>query len=351
MTSIARSQLAEKLPPDAVIFGTGQEMNAIRDRIEKVADTNIPVLIQGESGTGKEVIAKYIHQRSSWAAGSFVKVNCPAIPDSLVESELFGYERGAFTGAVGTKPGRVEAAECGTLFLDEISELAFSLQSKLLQVLQDGKFCPIGGHQDKQVDLRVICATNRRLETEVEKGRFRQDLYYRVNGVIMHLPPLRDRVSDLAMLIDYFLEQHSIRYRVPLRQVSAATISLMHSYEWPGNVRELENLTKRYAVLGTEDVITNELCRRNLVQIFQPEFPVNGAISLKKVTRQAMRDMEAKIILSVLEANKWNRKRAARALNISYRALLYKLKEAGLDRPDDGDADLADNFGEGGRLS
>ncbi len=340
----------DRLPPDAVIFGTGPAMEAIRQKLLKVADTNIPVLIQGESGTGKEVIAKYIHQRSTWVEGSFVKVNCPAIPDTLVESELFGYERGAFTGAVGTKPGRVEAAECGTLFLDEISELAFPLQSKLLQLLQDGRFCPIGGREDKQVDVRVVCATNRQLHAEVERGRFRQDLYYRINVVAIHLPALRERIADLPVLVDYLLEQHAERYRVQPRPLSTATMNLLKSYDWPGNVRELENLTKRYAVLGTEDVITNELRGHRTVQETSPEVSVHGAISLKKVTRQALRDLEMKIILKVLEANQWNRKRAARALNISYRALLYKLKEAGVEaRRDSGDSISSGDNGLGSR--
>ncbi len=306
-------EFANGLPPDAVIFGIGPAMEAVRQKLDKVANTNIPVLIQGESGTGKEIIAKYIHQRSTWAAGSFVKVNCPAIPDTLVESELFGYERGAFTGAVGTKPGRVEAAECGTLFLDEISELAFALQSKLLQLLQDGRFCPIGGRHDKQVDLRVVCATNRQLLAEVEQGHFRQDLYYRINVVALHLPALRERLADLPMLVDYFLTEHAARYHVQPRPLSAATMNLLESYDWPGNIRELENLTKRYAVLGTEDAITKELRGRRVVQDAVPDVSVSGAISLKKVTRQALHDLEMKIILKVLQANQWNRKRAARA--------------------------------------
>ncbi len=327
----AAFKTGDVLPPDAVIFGTTSAMNAVREKLEKVADTNIPVLLEGESGTGKEIIAKYIHQRSSWADGAFVKVNCPAIPDTLVESELFGYERGSFTGAVAPKPGRVEAAHCGTLFLDEISELALSLQSKLLQLLQDGRYCPLGASEDKQIDLRFVCATNRRLGTEVDAGRFRQDLYYRINVVALHLPPLRERLEDLPIIADHLLEQHALRYRVPRRTISPAVMALLESYEWPGNIRELENLTKRYAVLGTEDVITNELRGRGLSRSFQPEIPVEKGMSLKKVMRNAMKDLETRIILNVLQANQWNRKRAARALNISYRALLYKLKEAGLE--------------------
>lgn len=345
----AKYKFGDVLPPDSVIFGSGPAMDAVRQKLEKIADTNIPILIQGESGTGKEIIAKYIHQHSGWADGSFVKVNCPAIPDTLVESELFGYERGAFTGAVTSKPGKVEAAECGTLFLDEISELGLGLQSKLLHLLQDGRFSPIGSTQDKQIDLRIVCATNRRLQSEVEAGHFRQDLFYRINVISLQLPPLRERVADLPLLVDYFLNQHSIQYGVPKRTLSPAVMALLEFYQWPGNIRELENLTKRYAVLGTEDVITNELRGNGLTQTFQPEIPINGSVSLKKVMREAMKDLENRIILNVLQANQWNRKRAARALNISYRALLYKLKEAGLDSQNGSSVPYQDDNATNGR--
>jgi two-component system, NtrC family, response regulator AtoC len=320
----------DRLPPDSVIFGANAKMEAVRQSLVKTADTNIPILLQGESGTGKEVIAKYLHERSTWATGPFVKVNCPAIPDTLVESELFGYERGAFTGAFADKPGRVEMAERGTLFLDEISELALSLQSKLLQLLQDGQFSPIGARQDKQVDVRVICATNRHLDREVQEGRFRQDLFYRINVVSVCLPPLRERIEDVPLLVDFFLHQHSQKYNCKMRPVSAHTMSMLQAHNWPGNIRELENLTKRYVILGSEEVITSELKGLNHGR-FEAKLPAEGSIYLTKVTRQATRDLEQKIILSTLEANQWNRKRAARALNISYRALLYKLKAAGLE--------------------
>jgi two-component system response regulator AtoC len=331
-------QLAEEVPLQ-VLFGATSAMAAIRNNLEKIVDTNIPILIEGESGTGKEVIARYIHQRSLWSQGPFVKVNCPAIPGTLVESELFGYERGAFTGAFGYKPGRVEMADRGTLFLDEISELALSLQSKLLQLLQDGQFCPIGGREEKKVDIRVICATNRQLEREAGAGRFRQDLYYRITGVVLQLPPLRERTEDLGLLVSHFIALHGERYRRAAPPLSASTMSLMRAHQWPGNIRELENLIKRYVVLGSEDVITRELRSRNVEQ-FNPEIPVGDSLPLKKVTRDAIRDLESKIILNTLQANHWNRKRAARALKISYRALLYKLKRTGLDMPRERRAEL-----------
>src|SRR5437762_5834511 len=172
-----------EIPPETVIFGHSETMQSLRERMDKVASANVPVLIQGESGTGKDIIARMIHARSPWRTGPFVKVDCPAIPGTLLESELFGYEKGAFTGAYGTKPGRVELAHRGTLFLDEISELELGLQSKLLQLLQDGQFCRIGAQEDKKVEVRIVCATNRQLEVEVEAGTFRQDLYYRINVV------------------------------------------------------------------------------------------------------------------------------------------------------------------------
>ena len=318
------------IPPDEVIFGFSDGMSAVRQKLEKVAGANIPILIQGESGTGKEIIAKLIHARSPWESGPFVKVNCPAIPGTLVESELFGYEKGAFTGANGTKPGRVESAQDGTLFLDEIAELELGLQAKLLQLLQDGQFCPVGGQEDKKVDVRVICATNRNLSEEIEQGTFRQDLFYRINVVNIQLPSLRERAADIPAICDFLRQIYSEKFNRPTRPLSARKLEMMQRYHWPGNIRELENLVKRYVILGTEDAITVELATSSASSSFIPDIPINGSISLKKVTRQAMREFESKIILKILQAQNWNRKRAASALNISYRALLYKLKEAGV---------------------
>ncbi len=317
------------IPPEQVIFGLSEAMCVVRQKLEKVAGANIPILIQGESGTGKEIIAKLIHARSPWSSGPFVKVNCPAIPGTLVESELFGYEKGAFTGANGTKPGRVESAQNGTLFLDEIAELELGLQAKLLQLLQDGQFCPVGGQEDKKVDVRVICATNRNLSEEIEQGAFRQDLFYRINVVNIQLPSLRERAADIPNICDFLRQVYSEKFNRPTRPLSARKLEMMQRYHWPGNIRELENLIKRYVILGSEDAITIELSRTPSSS-FIPDIPVNGSVSLKKLTRQAMREFESRIILRILQAQNWNRKRAASALNISYRALLYKLKEAGV---------------------
>ena len=304
-------------------------MQALRARMDKVAAANVPVLIQGESGTGKDIIARLIHGLSPWKTGPYVKVNCPAIPGTLLESELFGYEKGAFTGAYGTKPGRVEMAHRGTLFLDEISELDLALQSKLLQLLQDGQFCRIGAQEDKKVEVRVVCATNRHLEAEIENGTFRQDLFYRINVVNLRLPPLRERRGDIEDLANYFLEYYNRKYNCRAKALSGELMAVLQKYHWPGNIRELENLIKRYVILGHEEVISSDLVTREQ-EYFNPDINLDGPISLKKLTRQATRELERKVILKVLQAHHWNRKQAARALSISYRALLYKIRDAGL---------------------
>jgi two-component system response regulator AtoC len=332
MTTSSVSTLVQPLgemPPEAIVFGRSEAMQAVRDRLLKLAGANVPVLIQGESGTGKDIVARMIHANSPWRTGPWVKVNCPAIPGTLLESELFGYEKGAFTGAYGMKPGRVEMAHRGTLFLDEISELDMGLQSKLLQLLQDGQFCRIGAQEDKKVEVRVVCATNRILEQEIENGTFRADLFYRINVVNLQLPALRERANDIPELAAYFLEYHNRKYNCRAKPLSAELMAVLCKYHWPGNIRELENLIKRYVILGTEDVIANDLTPR-APDFFNTEIPVDGQISLKKLTRAAVRELERKVILKVLQNCHWNRKKAARALSISYRALLYKIRDAGL---------------------
>src|SRR5271165_4212135 len=318
-----------EMPPDTIVFGRTEGMQSLRSRMDKVASANVPVLIQGESGTGKDIIARMIHGLSPWRSGPFVKVNCPAIPGTLLESELFGYERGAFTGAYGSKPGRVEMAHRGTLFLDEISELDMPLQSKLLQLLQDGQFCRIGAQEDKKVEVRVVCATNRKLEDEIANGTFRADLFYRINVVNLHMPPLRERAADVPNLVNYFLESYNRKFNARAKALSVELMSALQKYHWPGNIRELENLIKRYVILGNEEAISTDL-RPHEPDLFNADISVEGPISLKKITRQAVRELERKIILKVLQHHHWNRKQAARALNISYRALLYKIRDAGL---------------------
>lgn len=334
MATTAISRAADRtgiLPPTNVIFGRSGAMQMARQKIDKVARAGVPILIQGDNGTGKGLLASFIHQLSPDPGAAFVKVNCAAIPGALLESELFGYEKGAFTGAHADKPGRVELADGGTLFLDGIDEIDTSLQAKLLQLLQDGQFYRIGGQEDRHVSLRVICATNRRLEQEIAHGRFRQDLYYRINVVSIELPPLRSRTEDIPELVAYFLQMHRARHSMQARPLSASAIQLLGKHSWPGNIRELENLIERYVILGSEDAIFSELLNREAAHS-APEIPLEGQIHLKKVTRQAVHDLERKIILNVLEANRWNRKRTASALKISYRALLYKIRRAGLPR-------------------
>jgi two-component system response regulator AtoC len=332
MTTLSVSSLAQSIgevPPDEIIFGHSEPMQAVRSQLAKVAAANVPVLIHGESGTGKDIIARLIHALSPWKSGPLVKVNCPAIPGTLLESELFGYEKGAFTGAYGMKPGRVEMAHRGTLFLDEISELDLSLQSKLLQLLQDGQFCRIGAQEDKKVEVRVVCATNRNLESEIEAGTFRQDLYYRINVVNLRMPALRERRGDIEDLAVYFLDFYNRKYNCRAKPLSNEVLGVLQKYHWPGNIRELENLIKRYVILGHEEVITNDLVSRE-PDFFNPDISFDGPISLKQLTRQAVRELERKVILKVLQQHHWNRKQAARTLSISYRALLYKIRDAGL---------------------
>ncbi|MGH9469920.1 MAG: sigma-54 interaction domain-containing protein [Terriglobia bacterium] len=326
---IATTQ-ASMLPPEPVIFGRSAVMQQVRQDLEKVKGNNVPVLIQGESGTGKEVIAMFLHDRSPWSDGPLVKVSCPAIPSTLLESELFGYEKGAFTGAYASKPGRVEMAHRGTLFLDEIGDLDMMLQAKLLQLLQNGQFSRIGSQRDKTVDVRVVCATNRELAREILQGTFRQDLYYRINVLPIRLPALRERREDIRGLVDYFLETHNTKLKSAARPLSRSLMNLLAAYDWPGNIRQLENLVKRYVILGSEESVSRELLA----------VPANGhdaeieigdePVSLKKIAQQASMACERRAILKALQVHAWNRKRAARSLSISYRAFLYKMRQAGL---------------------
>ncbi len=270
-----------------------------------------------------------LHQRSPWGTGPFVKVNCPAIPGTLLESELFGYEKGAFTGAYGTKPGRVELAHRGTLFLDEIAELDSAMQAKLLQVLQDGQFSRIGAQEDKRVEVRVVCATNRPLQQEINSGNFRQDLFYRINALSVQLPPLRERAADIPGLVQYFLGRFNREYNLNVRPPSSQLLDLLRRHHWPGNIRELENIVRNYVILGSEQTIYSELLSRT-EETVNRNFPPSGSISLKGLTRKVIVEFERKIISQALEANSWNRRQTARALNISYRCLIYKISKTGI---------------------
>jgi two-component system, NtrC family, response regulator AtoC len=316
-------------PPPDIYFGPSPTMQAVRQKIDRAAGLNVPILVLGESGTGKEVLARYIHERSPWRGGPFVKVNCPAIPGTLLESELFGFQKGAFTGAYAAKPGRIEMAQGGTLFLDEIAELDASLQAKLLHVLQDGHFTRIGDHEEKRMDARVVCATNRDLQREIESGSFRSDLFYRINVITITLPALRERRDDIPYLVDYLRARFNRRFEREAPPLSSETLYLLRARDWPGNIRELENCIARYVVLGSEESFYAERVER-APSHFSDERSADGKIPLKRIAQQATRRMERDVILKVLQANHWNRRKAAEVLKISYRALLYKVRQAGL---------------------
>jgi two-component system response regulator AtoC len=344
-------------PPNRLLLGANGRLADVRRLIERVADTDATVLIRGESGTGKELVARALHAGSGRRERPFVKVNCAALPTELLESELFGYERGAFTGAVQQKPGKFEFASHGTMFLDEIAELSLPLQAKLLQVLQDGEFSRLGGKTDVRVDARVVAATNRDLERAVGQGQFREDLFFRLNVVTIGLPPLRERREDIPLFIEYFLRKFSVQYNKPSPSLSAETTRLMHQHDWPGNVRELENMVRRLIILGSEAPIHRELARAAVrTPVSSPH--VNGPAvhsaplaaapvppvaplpiladpppgGLKEIARTAARAAERVAIAAMLQRTHWNRKEAAEILGISYKALLYKIKETGLDK-------------------
>ena len=320
----------EAVPPDEILFGASDAMARVRLMVGRVAATRIPALIHGESGTGKQLIARSLHAHSPWREGPFIQVNCPSLPANLVESELFGYERGAFTGAGQNKPGRVEMADGGTLFLDEIGDFALELQAKLLQLLQDGHFARIGGSADRAIQARVVCATNRDLERDVERGLFRRDLFYRINALVILLPPLRKRAEDIPLLTQYFTRLYSQRYQRPAPPLSGAAMRMLSEYSWPGNVRQLQNVIKRLVILGSEDVIAHEMASRGQEE-FAFDLDQDSELSLKEITRQAVEKLERVVIARTLRQHNWSRRRASRSLQISYRALLYKIKK--LDLP------------------
>jgi two-component system response regulator AtoC len=347
-----------------MLFGNSDRMAEVRELIDRVADTDVTVLIRGESGTGKELVARALCASSLRHDKPFVKVNCAALPTELLESELFGFERGAFTGAIQQKPGKFEFANHGTMFLDEIGDMSSPLQAKLLQVLQDGEFARLGGKHDVRVDVRVIAATNRNLDKAVADGQFREDLYFRLNVVVIALPPLRDRREEIPLLTEHFLKKYSVQYHKPHLEIGGETMRLFMEHDWPGNIRELENLIKRGVVLGTEAPIRKELTQRMALALQRAALPQHarpasapaaaaapagapapqspaamaaaaaeaGNYSLKDISRSAAREAERELILKMLQHTRWNRKETAEILGISYKALLYKIKENGLDK-------------------
>lgn len=329
MASIRQTEFVNThlLPPESVVFGSTPELRAAKEKMERIADSLVPVLLQGESGTGKDIFAQLIHARSRRSRRPFMKVSCPAIPHSLIESELFGYEKGAFTGAYTTRRGRVELAHMGSLFLDEVGSLENASQAKLLQLLQDGSFMRVGAREVRSVDVRLICAANENLWQQTEDRNFRLDFFFRISAITVELPPLRRRIMDLPQLIDYFMAKYAALYNTSPKALSRELVNMMERYHWPGNMRQLENMIRSYVLLGNEESLISELIPVNHGGVL-PEIDVSNPVSLKAITKSVTRDLERAIILKVLRANGWSRQKTARWLNISYRSLLYKLQEA-----------------------
>jgi two-component system response regulator AtoC len=355
-----RRQLSDDQDRAFIFWGDSPDMANIATIIEQVSDSDVTVLIRGESGVGKELVARAIHQRSPRHDKPIVKVNCAALPAELLESELFGHEKGAFTGAVTTRIGKFEQADGGTLFLDEIGEMKAALQAKLLHVLQDGQFTKLGSNKSITVDVRVVAATNRDLEAMMLRGEFREDLYYRLKVIEVTVPPLRERRSEVSHLTEFFIDRYARRYNRPVRQLSAQLQELFQSYDWPGNIRELENMIKRLVILQDEQLVIRELSRApRAVPAYaaaggggavvtedddaddggddenEPQEPVlmePVGSRLADVAKKAALKAERAAIEDTLNQVRWNRRRAAEQLGVSYKTLLNRIKECGISR-------------------
>src|SRR3990170_5582 len=346
-----------------LLFSLSDRMSKVQAIVDQVANTDITVLITGESGTGKDLVAKALHKASDRVGEPFIKVNCAALPRELLESELFGFEKGAFTGAHRRKYGRFEIAQNGTILLDEISEMHPDLQSKLLHVLQEKRFYRIGGEREVRVNCRIINVTNKKLDDMVDEGRFRRDLFYRINVVNIVVPPLRERKEDIPLLADYFLKRYEEMYNRDSLTISPRLMEMFLTYAWPGNVRELENNIKRLIILGNEAQLIAEMERKredgrrvaipagdrgSYLPSPEPADRIPAAnrhtavhendlsnpekSTLKEVAKFAQRNAERELIERVLRQTRWNRRKAAQILDISYKGLLYKIKECGLNR-------------------
>jgi two-component system response regulator AtoC len=366
-----RTQVGQD-PEGTPFWGPGSAMRQVMAMVERVADSDVGILLRGESGVGKEVIARELHRRSSRRTKPFVKVNAAALPSELLESELFGHERGAFTGAQAARIGKFEFANHGTLMLDEIGEMPAGLQAKLLHVLQDSEFTKLGSNRPVTVDVRIIAATNRDLEAMMRQGTFREDLYYRLQVIEVHVPPLRERREEIPQLIEFFLVKYSERYGRPLRRPSDTLRDTLLNYSWPGNVRELENVIKRFVILQDEPLVMAELKRARTNQeshapgrVTTPAAPApaaaapapapaapppspavaeadpepeeaaeppapSGPVSLPELAREAAMRAERAAIQQALDRFRWNRRKAADYLGVSYKTLLNKMKECGI---------------------
>jgi two-component system response regulator AtoC len=361
-----RAQVADDPDGAQPCWGSGSSMRHVLTMIERVADSDVSVLISGESGVGKEVIARELHRRSNRRTRNFVKVNCAALPAELLESELFGHERGAFTGAQTSRIGKFEFANEGTILLDEIGEMPASLQAKLLHVLQDREFTRLGSNRPVSVDVRIIAATNRDLEQMIRSGQFREDLYYRLQVIEIRVPPLRERRDEIIPLVEFFLIKYAARYGRPAAKPSARLREALTAYAWPGNVRELENVIKRYVILQDESLVLAELQRPRVIEPTAPALngapavavaePVelrslerdsidqgaesspdfdesHGPSKLPDLARRAALTAEREAIQQALDRFRWNRRKAAQLLGVSYKTLLNKMKECGISAP------------------
>jgi two-component system response regulator AtoC len=325
------TRAAQPVARSEPFLSTHPRMLAIRAVLEQIALSDVPVVLRGESGVGKEVLAHEIHDRSPRAAGPFLKINCAALPLELLESELFGYERGAFTGAVKSTPGQFEIADRGVILLDEIGDMDFKLQAKLLHVLQDGEFQRLGGRETICVNVRVLAATHCDLERAVEERQFREDLYYRLNVISIEVPPLRERREDILPLSEYLLGKHAMA-GIPRPEITAGLREALLAYTWPGNVRELENVIRKLLVFGDPEMIALEL-RRKVNASGWPSQALSCQSPHSDLTRasQAYAQAEAGLILEALHNTHWNRKQAAQVLNIDYKGLLYKMRKLGIN--------------------
>ena len=339
------------IPP---LIGSSASTERIRDLIEHTADTGLNVLITGESGVGKEVVAQNLYYKSERKDKPFIKVNCAALPEGLLESELFGFERGAFTGAERKKRGKFELADKGVLFLDEIGDMPLTLQAKLLRVLQSGEFTPLGSEKEITTDVWVIASTNQNLWENVEKGLFREDLYYRLNIIKIYIPPLRERPQDIALIINHYLTKYSSQFgKKKLTNPSRYILEKLLSYYWPGNIRQLENIIKSCMVVGNWEEVVADLsisCKSEINSASNPKgldralivdylsdlkdenSPEYASFSLQKSTKNITKRVEKEIITFVLDKTKWNRTKASRILKVSYKTLLSKIKYLGINQ-------------------
>jgi two-component system response regulator AtoC len=326
----------DQVTEDLSFLAASPQMVRIRQQILQIAPVDVPVFVCGESGVGKEVVARMIHLRSKRRNQPFVKVNCAALPGELLESELFGFEQGAFTGAVRSKPGKFELANKGTIFLDEIAEMSTHLQAKLLHVLQDHQYSRLGGRHLIETDVRVLAATNVDVHDAMKTGKFREDLYYRLNVLSILVPPLRERTAEIPLLFRHFLEKYSEKFGKPAMEPSKHLLDAALNYPWPGNLRELENFVKRYVILEDDEGSLRELVEMSATrQRISPreEVRVPKEQGLKALVRGLKDEAEMEAIADALEKTRWCRKDAAKMLGISYKALLYKMRQFNLDTP------------------